>query len=200
MDTGLTPEFSLVVRVCVGGLFTAWGVSKLRNLAAFRAAVRSYHLFPQILADAIAGPIAVAETSVGMALLLGFQVGASGAIAIGLLAAFMVAISVNLLQGRRIPCGCHTGVGEPISVHHVLRNLALAAMVVILYFAPPHPWSIDGASSSAAAGSTVLDGTIAIFLAVAIWLIWTIGIKVRDLAGETRQMFGEGSGNGNLDG
>lgn len=59
------------------------------------------------------------------------------ALALGLLLlAFICAVSINLLRGRRIECGCAGAAAREITWSHVLRNLAFTVMAVIVTVRP----------------------------------------------------------------
>ncbi len=112
----------------------AW--HKLRDLAAFRAALEGYGLLP--LAALAAGAVLAPAAEAFAAAALGVAP-AAGALAAGaLLALYTAAISWNLWRGRRgIDCGCAgPALRQPLSGSLVARNLVLCA-AALACAAPP---------------------------------------------------------------
>jgi uncharacterized membrane protein YphA (DoxX/SURF4 family) len=193
MESSAVAGFSLASRFCVGGLFAISALHQLANMRKFQAAIRLYRLLPSSLANSIAYPIALAELAVGVALLVGYEMRAATVVGSVLLVAFGVAIAVNLVRGRRIPCGCNPGEEELISARHVVRNLAMLGMLAIILFTPAPTWSID--SLRATLGSQVelswFDAIVAAQTAVGLVLIWSIGTRIQVIARHSRGLVEE---------
>ncbi len=126
------PVVAMALRAGAALLFAAAAAHKLRDLPAFRAALAGYRLLP---ATALA-PAAWAFVGVELAVAVGCLVPALApracVAAAGLLALYALAIAVNLARGRRgIDCGCGgPGGRRPLGIGLVLRNLALAALLL----------------------------------------------------------------------
>ena len=122
------PVILLVARFGLVGLFAAGCVQKLRDFDAFRDNVDHYELVPPFLLTPAALLLVLGEALIVAALLVPATVTLGGVLAVLLLGAYAVAMSVNLFRGRRgLDCGC-TGpaLRQPISEWLVLRNLLLA--------------------------------------------------------------------------
>lgn len=110
----------------------AAGFSKITPAAqrSFPSQVKAYGLLPSSLATLVARCLPLVELVAGFGALLGLAwavtVGAS------LFMAFGIAITVNLLRGRReLVCGCFGPTGRhKITVVHVVGDLALAGAIV----------------------------------------------------------------------
>src|SRR5579863_4106872 len=90
----------LMVRWFLAGVFLRAGVVKLGDSADFRAAVANYGLLPLRFVVPVAVVLPLAEIAGGALLATGILT-APAAILLGLLlAAFAVAIAVNLARGR----------------------------------------------------------------------------------------------------
>lgn len=121
------PVVILAARGAFALLFASAAWHKLRDRAAFAAVLAAYRVLP-------AGVVAVAGVGVAMVELAtaaawlapGTTVYAARA-TVALLAAYAVAIGVNLARGRRsIDCGCGIGgAAQPIGEGLVARNLLL---------------------------------------------------------------------------
>ena len=128
------PTVEPPIAALLGGLFLLAGAGKLARFAAFRRALTGYRLARPPALVAVAVP--AAELAIGAALVAG--VTAAGWAALALLAAFTVALAVELASGSRPPaCGCLPGTGAPGPLS-LIRNglLALAAVAVALDLHP----------------------------------------------------------------
>ena len=96
----------LVCRVVLAVVFVVSAVAKVRDRAGSRTAVREFGV-PSALVPTIAVGLPLAELTCAVLLLTADPGATFGAVASALLlAAFTVAIAVNLLQGRRPDCHC----------------------------------------------------------------------------------------------
>lgn len=124
----LDPALSLVLALALALLFATAAAHKLRDWSYFRASLENYRVLPSALV-APAGALAVGAEVVAVATLPFPGTRAVGALlGAGLLAAYALAIAVNLRRGRtRIDCGCFGAARrERIAPWMVLRNVVLA--------------------------------------------------------------------------
>lgn len=122
----MDPVLHLTLRIPLALLFAAAAVHKLRNPAAFRAAVAAYRLVPPRCAPAIVA----AEVVVAVALCVPGATGPIGAVT--MLLVYAAAIAVNLVRGRRdLDCGCAgPAARRPIGWALVGRNVLLATVAL----------------------------------------------------------------------
>lgn len=144
MSPSVVSGLAFVLRESLGAFFLVWGVGKLRNLGSFRRAIEEYRIVGPRAAAGAAPVVASSECAVGLFLMLGFLSKPSALAGAVLLLVFMSAISINLLQGRRIACGCRAHSEELISPKHIVRNALLLTALIVVVWAPIYPWSIDG--------------------------------------------------------
>lgn len=136
-------SLSLIIRFTFGTIFLWSGASKLADLGDFADAIRLYRLIPRVTAGAAARLVAWVEAALGTALLVGIGISWASRVGIGLLAIFTVAVGLNLIRGRRIPCGCSRNSTEPIQIKHILRNAVGVLALVYLARLPVHRWAVD---------------------------------------------------------
>jgi Methylamine utilisation protein MauE len=118
----------LAARFAVGSLFALAGLAKLRDRAGFRQAVDGYQLLPDSLVGPFAAVLPVIELVIGAAIIAGVAMPQAASAVTVLLVGFAVAVTVNLLRGRDIDCGCSGAAGGVrISWRLVARNAALHA-------------------------------------------------------------------------
>lgn len=103
-------------------------IGHLADRRAYASAIEAYGLVPARAAPGLAGFLPVAMlTSAGAALTPASRAPGLAAAA-GLFALFALAVTINLLRGRALACGCTPWADEaPITAGLALRNLAAAA-------------------------------------------------------------------------
>lgn len=118
----------LMARLLVGAVFLVAGFAKLRDRQGTVETATGFGL-PAPLAPAVATLLPLAELAAGAALMLRPAARYGAAAALVLLGLFLVAIVVNLRQGRRPDCHCFGQLGnQPIGSLTVVRNLVLAGL------------------------------------------------------------------------
>ena len=186
--SAVATELGFVFRLMVGGLFLVWGISKARNLNAFRVAIRQYELLPAVAVAPAAVTFAALECVLGALLVLGATVSVAAMASLVLVGLFTLAIGITLVRGRSIPCGCHASVRDTVSVVDMLRNLLILGMLAALIVVPSHPWAIRAGAGDTTLGSSVhaLDNVVAFLLVSSVlgaWLAATDAYRGRAMYG-----------------
>lgn len=117
-----------VPELYLGGVFLLSSMWKIVDLVQFTNTVRMYMLVPDRWAPLIAWSLAYCELALALCLLLGVDVHVGTRVGQALLVVFCIALVVNLVRGRSIPCGCFSP-GEAISWRTVWRDLAWLAFL-----------------------------------------------------------------------
>jgi hypothetical protein len=133
------PDAVIAIRMLIALVFLSAAVGKMRSWPIFEGVVANYRLLPQALVRPVTYALPPAEAVIGAILPMGlFAPWAEGAAAL-LLAAFAVAMGINLLRGRRqIDCGCFQGtLKQPLRWALVSRNVLLALLLAAAAAAPP---------------------------------------------------------------
>lgn len=134
-------------RLLLGALFLVGGLAKLRRPQEFTAALRAYQLLPPFLVRPAARWIPVLEVGVGGSLVIGWPTRVTATLAIILLLGMAGAMTVNLLRGRRVDCGC-LGLAEgTVSWLLVFRNLVLSLVGAFIAAGPTTGLDESGSSS-----------------------------------------------------
>lgn len=143
----------------VGLVFLQASLAKLRHRELLAGVIANYRLLPAALVAPAAMILAPSELAIAIGLLLGGQMLAALA-AIVLLVIFAGAMGINIARGRRaIDCGCgRSQLRQPLSWLLVVRNLALAALLVPRLLPGSTPTTIDLAIA--------LAGGLAVFVIV----------------------------------
>lgn len=140
----------LFVRLLLGVLLLSVGGSKLAHPRQFQRGIQDYQLLPRVLQAksdfslTLATAIAVAELLAGLGLLSGFWLVPAALLAMALFIVFCVAMSINLVRGRRdLSCHCGGVVGNHlISWWLVGRNSLLILGLVLLLVTPPDSFTV----------------------------------------------------------
>ena len=99
----------LAARWILGLTFIYASLHKILSPADFAKIVYGYSLFPEIFINLIAIIIPFLELVAGFALIIGFYPRSAAITINGLLLAFIVAKTINLIRGHEFDCGCFSG-------------------------------------------------------------------------------------------
>lgn len=134
----IDPAVIWIAALAAGLIFAASAAIKLRNLELFESAVINYRIVPPVLAQPVSYLLPIAELAGAIAVLWPTSCAAGAIVLLILLAAFTIAIAINLTRGRYdVDCGCFgPALRQTLSWWLILRNGALAAMVAMLLLRP----------------------------------------------------------------
>jgi uncharacterized membrane protein YphA (DoxX/SURF4 family) len=175
-------------RLLLGLIFLRAGLSKMWNRAAFTQAVQSYRLAPARVSRWIGRWLPMLEAALGILLVLGIEQRLTGWTVSGLLTLLGAAVSVNLVRGRAIDCGCTGGTApKSITWWTVARNAGLTAMSMSVALFPPSVlsleslWRASGPSvPSLSTGLAMVDLTLIVMLS---WLLAKEALRLSRAAG-----------------
>jgi len=140
----------------VGLVFAHAGFAKLQHRHLIPGIVANYRLLPEALVGVVASALPGAELAIGLALLAGLRVAVVPAAL--LLIVFAGAMAINLHRGRsHIDCGCgRSELRQTLRWSLVLRNLALAAVVLPRLLPAATPGTVELATAIAGGASLFL--------------------------------------------
>lgn len=160
----MDPLVVLIFSLVLSYIFVVAAVHKWRAMEEFRETLVNYRLLPESFTRLFAIVVPVMEFTAGLALLVP-QANRPAALVSGiLLLAYMTAMGINLMRGRRsIDCGCGGGdQKQNISEWLILRN------AVLLFFA----WCVVAAGPGREFGW--FDWVVAALATAGICLIYNI--------------------------
>ena len=131
------------VAIALGLFFVVAALPKLADPPSFAHMIYNYRLAPGSLVNLAALVLPWLELTCGVALILGIWSRPAAAIVAGLLLVFAVAISVNLLRGHAIDCGCFdvrdAGKSVPERLHDmrmtIVRDVGMLLMAAQVLWA-----------------------------------------------------------------
>ncbi len=132
--SGVThPNFAILLRLIIGGIFILSAVSKLPHHTEFEAVVKDYDLLPNTLAEVYANILPWIELLIGVYVLFGILVRPAAAATLLLGISFLIANTSALDNGNN---HCGNCFGEtwtvPLGVAFALDILLLATAAFLL--------------------------------------------------------------------
>jgi uncharacterized membrane protein YphA (DoxX/SURF4 family) len=127
--------FELVCRLLLGGIFVYASIDKISHPAEFAKVVYNYQILPAMASNLTAMVLPWLELFAGLALLVGIWRAESSLTISLLLVVFIVALSVNLVRGVDIDCGCLSvgGGGRSISLVTIVEDVLLLAAGMVVF-------------------------------------------------------------------
>jgi len=128
------PALHWTLRASLALLWLTAAAHKLRDLRQFVQALAAYDLVPVVLRANVARAIVVLEATIGLTLVAS-DIALPAVSSATLLAAYSVAIGINLVRGRRIDCGCvGPALRVPLGNSLLVRNglLIVASLMLCL--------------------------------------------------------------------
>jgi len=124
-------------RVAIGVVFLAASLAKLGDLGSFAAQIHNFRLLPIALENLAAMVLPWIELVAGLALVLGIRARGGAWVAAGLMVLFTVAVTLALVRGLDIECGCFgTADASRVGGLKLAQNLALTALAWFATLAP----------------------------------------------------------------
>jgi hypothetical protein len=137
----MNEDIGWVVRLAIGVMFALSALGKLRDVRAFAFGVREYKILPERSAVPFAILVIVCEVCLAILHLAGWLLIFAVPLGLLLLCSFLVAVSINVVRRRNVPCYCFgTGNGEVISSRSLVR-LGIAILGELLLLLGPSVFS-----------------------------------------------------------
>lgn len=123
----------MLLRLLVGATFVYASLDKIQHTQQFAMSVRGYQILPVAVSNLFAVSVAWTELTAGIMLILGIFARKAAA-AVGMLSVlFMAAITIVLVRGMVIDCGCFSAEGgSTVGPMLLLRNLLLLAGALMI--------------------------------------------------------------------
>ncbi|HSR19002.1 MAG TPA: MauE/DoxX family redox-associated membrane protein [Ignavibacteriaceae bacterium] len=124
-----------LARFLLGFIFIYAAVEKINDPGSFAVSINNYKLLPIFIINIISVILPWIELTAGMLLVIGISVRESSFITSIFLLIFIFAVSISLLRGLDINCGCFgTAGGSKIGIQKIVENLLLLILSVYLFF------------------------------------------------------------------
>jgi putative oxidoreductase len=144
-------KFSIAgfARILLGGLFVYSGVTKLMQPLEFARNIAAYELLPFFANVFFAATLPYVEVLCGLLLVIGWKARPAAAMVVGMMVAFILALTSAMARGLVIDCGCfQVGVtaDPPPLWTALIRDLGLLMLSIAVWM---HTWKVTSEPSPA---------------------------------------------------
>jgi uncharacterized membrane protein YphA (DoxX/SURF4 family) len=122
-----------VFRIVVGGVFIWAGLLKILDPLEFAQNIANYRVFSRDLSFLTALVLPWVEVLCGGLVILGVFRSGSSLLLSGLLGVFLVLITVTILRGLDVNCGCFGSIGRHVDYRLLLTDIFLLFMTVNIF-------------------------------------------------------------------
>lgn len=133
-------------RMVVSLIFIFFAIDKISDPAHFAKEISNYKLLPDILINISAIVLPWIELFIGFLLFIGVKVRPAAIITGGLLIVFIIAVSIAMINGLNINCGCSSSAPQKVGFPKILENSCLTILCVYLFFFPESRFSLESIS------------------------------------------------------
>ncbi|MBI4320366.1 MAG: thioredoxin domain-containing protein [Chloroflexi bacterium] len=138
------PHVSLIARLLVGVVFIWSAGGKIAYPEEFARLMDAYGVLPTSVTPGVAVLVTWAELLLGAFLVLGVATRLTAVAASTLLAIFLAAMSLMVVQGKSVDCGCFVGiVQETVGPWTLARDTFLLVVALVAVMSTSHRWSAD---------------------------------------------------------
>lgn len=123
--------FLFIARIFLGFLFIYAGAEKISNPADFSQSIMNYKLFPVEIINIFAITLPWIEVVCGLLLFFGISVRENSLIIFSLLFVFTLAVSISMIRGLNLDCGCF-GKPSPIGWKKLGENFLMLVLSFLL--------------------------------------------------------------------
>ncbi len=104
--------FIFIIRLLIGLIFIYASIDKIIHPGAFAKIIHNYRLLPPEYINILALVLPWLEAITGICLIFGIKYKAANLIILTMLVVFIIALSINLVRGVNISCGCFSTSGS----------------------------------------------------------------------------------------
>ncbi len=124
------PLFALICRLTLAIIFFYAGVEKILHPQEFAVAIYNYQLLPDCVINLLAIFLPWLEVLIAVSLVIGIYTRGATLLSALLFLIFATALTINLVRGLDISCGCFGASSGNISWLYLARDLSLFCMSV----------------------------------------------------------------------
>lgn len=123
-----------VLRIVLGGIFLWASWDKIAQPEAFAGVIGNYQLLPEAMVPLVAIVLPWTEAVCGICLVTGIWAGGAALIINMLVVVFIAALSMNLLRGIDVNCGCFSvdGASAGSTPLEIGRDVVILAMGIVV--------------------------------------------------------------------
>ena len=126
------PLCSLLCRLILAIIFFYAGIGKITDPGEFAVAIYNYQLLPDFFVNALAVILPWLEIVIATCLVTGLYVRGAALISSALFLTFATALTISLVRGLDISCGCFGTASGNINWFYLGRDLSLLAISIFV--------------------------------------------------------------------
>jgi uncharacterized membrane protein YphA (DoxX/SURF4 family) len=126
------PLFALICRLTLATIFFYAGIEKIINPSEFAIAIYNYRLLPDYAINFVAILLPWLEVIIAINLISGINVRGSALLSALLFLTFAIALTINLLRGLDISCGCFGAFSGNINWFYLVRDFSLFCISIFV--------------------------------------------------------------------
>lgn len=107
---------SIIFRLILGSVFIFAAIDKISDPYIFAADIRNYQILPDVFSNMVALVLPWIEFFCGLFLIFGFYTRTSALLIASMLVVFIFAISLAMMRGLNIDCGCYHNMGSSTKI------------------------------------------------------------------------------------
>ena len=137
MNPKYSTLLSIIFRLIIGSVFVFAAIDKILDPYTFAADIRNYQILPDIFSNILALILPWIEFFCGMFLIIGIYIRSSALIIASMLVVFIFAISLAMMRGLNIDCGCYHSIGNSnkIGLKKLIEDFIYFIMASYLFLA-----------------------------------------------------------------
>jgi uncharacterized membrane protein YphA (DoxX/SURF4 family) len=128
----IIPLSSLACRLILAVIFFYAAIEKIAAPLEFAVAIYNYQLLPDIAVNALAVILPWLEIIIATCLVTGFYLRGAALISSALFLTFATALTISLVRGLDISCGCFGAASGNINWLYLGRDLSLLAISIFV--------------------------------------------------------------------
>ena len=122
-----------IIRIAVGGVFIWAGLLKVIDPLRFAQDIANYRIFSRDLSFLIALVLPWLEIICGILVIIGIYRVSSSFLLSGLLSLFLVLITVTLIRGIDVDCGCFGSIGRRVDFRLLVTDIVLLFLAMNIF-------------------------------------------------------------------
>ena len=128
------PFLALICRLALGIIFLYAGIEKIIAPREFALAIYNYQLLPDSVINSVAIVLPWLEVILAAGLIAGIYVRGASLISAMLFLVFATALTINLIRGLDISCGCFGAASGNINWLYLVRDTSLLTISFMVLF------------------------------------------------------------------
>lgn len=135
MSGKVKASLSVIFRLVIAIVFIYAAVDKISDPYTFAVDIRNYQIIPEAFSNILAVILPWVELCCSLFILFGFYTRSSALLIASMLVVFIIAISLAMIRGLDIDCGCYHSMGNSSKVgfQKLIEDIIYLGMSIYLF-------------------------------------------------------------------